>query len=143
MTFTALWTFEGSKHPNPVKSIEELNMPASLKREGDNIYFLRITGNLTKSDLGAAQDIAGDEIDHGAKPRLLVTLENFEGFERGASWGELEFLSTHINDIAKIAIVGDPKWESDAVAFAGAGSRQAPVKFFPAAKLSEARAWLI
>jgi hypothetical protein len=117
-------------------------MPAAIKHESDNIYALRITGNLTKSDLGAVQDIAGDEIDDGAKPRLLVTLEDFEGFERGASWGELEFLSTHINDIVKIAIIGDPKWESDALAFAGAGSRQAPVKFFPTTKTSEARAWL-
>jgi hypothetical protein len=48
----------------------------------------------------------------------------------------------HSPEIAKIAIVGEPRWESEAMAFAGAGSRHAPVKFFPSDAESRARAWL-
>jgi hypothetical protein len=76
------------------------------------------------------------------KPRVLAVLENFEGWERGADWGDLEFLFSHSHEIAKIAIVGEPRWESDALAFAGAGFRRAPVKFFPAGQETQARAWL-
>ena len=117
-------------------------MPASIQREANDIYVLRISGILTKPDLGEVQDLTAGEIEKGAKPRMLVLLEDFQGFERGETWGELEFLSTHTNDIEKIAIVGPPRWEADALAFAGAGSRRAPVKFFPTAKSSEAWDWL-
>jgi hypothetical protein len=44
--------------------------------------------------------------------------------------------------IEKIAIVADPKWEIETLAFAGAGFRRAPVKFFSANQLALARAWL-
>ena len=117
-------------------------MPASIQHEASDVYVLRISGTLTKSDLGGVQDYAAREIKNGAKPRILVMLEDFEGFERGAAWGELEFLFTHINDITKIAIVGSPRWEADALAFAGVGSRRAPVKYFSPAKSEEAWDWL-
>ena len=50
--------------------------------------------------------------------------------------------ATHGNEIAKIAIVGEPRWEPEALAFAGAGFRRAPVKFFPSDQQARARAWL-
>jgi hypothetical protein len=117
-------------------------MPASIQREANDLYVLRISGTLTKPDLGGVQSTATGEIEKGAKPRMLVLLEDFEGFERGETWGELEFLSTHTNDIEKIAIVGPPRWEAHALAFAGAGSRSAPVRYFPTAKSAEALTWL-
>jgi len=74
---------------------------------------------------------------------LLVILEKFEGWERGADWGnDLEFLFSHSVKIAKIAIVGEPRWETLALAFAGAGVRRAPVKFFPASELKQAHSWV-
>ena len=71
------------------------------------------------------------EIDAGVKPRVLAILEDPRGWERGAEWGNLELLSSHSPEIAKIAIVGEPRWESEAMAFADAGFRRAPMKFFP------------
>lgn len=44
--------------------------------------------------------------------------------------------------IAKIAIVGDPKWESRMLMFTGAGFRRAPVKCFTESQLPEAYDWL-
>jgi SpoIIAA-like len=49
---------------------------------------------------------------------------------------------SHGGEIAKIAIVADPRWEVQALAFAGAGVRRAPVRFFPLEELAAARAWL-
>jgi hypothetical protein len=74
--------------------------------------------------------------------RVLVTVENFEGFERGADWGDISFLVKHDHQVDKIAIGGDPKWESEMLIFAGAGFRQGQVKFFPQTQLAQARAWL-
>src|SRR5207249_12321006 len=74
----------------------------------------------------------------GSKPRLLVILENFEGWERGADWGnDLDFLFLHSGKISKIAIVAESRWETLALAFAGAGVRRAPVKFFPPNELEK------
>ena len=55
---------------------------------------------------------------------------------------DLEFVFSHSNEIARIAIVGEPRWEPEALAFAGAGFRRAPVKFFSTNQLAEARTWL-
>src|SRR5436190_1169580 len=117
-------------------------MPANIVREANNTYVLNISGTLKRSEFGDAQGATAGDIDTGVKPRILAILENFEGWERGADWGDLEFLFSHSNEIAKIAIVGEARWEPEALAFAGAGFRRAPVKYFPHAQLSEARTWL-
>ncbi len=41
------------------------------------------------------------------------------------------------------AIVAKLRWESLALAFAGAGVRRTPVKFFPPNELEQARSWLV
>jgi hypothetical protein len=42
---------------------------------------------------------------------LLAILEDFQGWERGVDWNDLEFTISHGGEIAKIAIVGEPRWE--------------------------------
>ena len=117
-------------------------MPANLELEPDGLCVLRISGKLQPSEFGAAQEALTRTIDAGVKPRLLAILDKFEGWERGADWNDLDFLFSHSDKIAKIAIVVDPSWEVPALAFAGAGVRRAPVKFFPPNELAEARQWL-
>ena len=117
-------------------------MPATIQFEPNNICVLRASGVLKRSEFGAGQATLAQKIDAGVKPRVLAILENFEGWERGADWNDLEFLFSHSNEIARIAIVGEPRWEPESLAFAGAGFRRAPVKFFPSDQQAEARAWL-
>jgi hypothetical protein len=117
-------------------------MPANIQRESNNIYVLRLSGTVLRSEFADVQERTAGDIDAGVKPRILALLENFEGFERGADWGELELLFSQSHEIAKIAIVGDPRWERDALAFSGAGFRKAPVRFFPVSQLADARDWL-
>jgi hypothetical protein len=114
-----------------------------IESEADDIYVLRISGLLKQSEFSGEQSVLARKIDSGSKPRLLFVLENFEGWERDADWGnDLDFLFLHSGKISKIAIVGAPRWETLALAFAGAGVRRAPVKFFPANELEPARRWL-
>ena len=117
-------------------------MPATIERDSDNSYLLRLSGTLQQSEFKYVQDQMAKDIDAGMKPRVLAILEDFAGWERPAAWGNIEFQYWHSNEIARIAVVGEPRWESEALAFAGAGLRNAPVKYFPAAQLDEARAWL-
>lgn len=117
-------------------------MPITLEREDDRTYLFRITGTLEQAEFQRAQGRMASDIDGGMKPRVLTVLESFEGWQRAAEWGNLDFQYWHSNEVAKIAIVGEPRWETDALAFAGSGQRKAPVKYFPTGKAAEARAWL-
>jgi hypothetical protein len=117
-------------------------MPLQIEPEPNDVYVLRISGALKQAEFAAGQQQFARKIDKGSKPRLLALLENFEGWERGADWNDLDFLVSHSGDIAKIAVVADPRWEVQALAFAGAGVRKAPVKFFPPDELAKARAWI-
>jgi hypothetical protein len=110
--------------------------------EPGGICVLRISGIWKRSDFGASQDEVAHNIDAGARPRVLAILEDFEGWERGADWNDLDFLFSHSDKIARIAIVGEPRWEVQGLAFAGTGFRSAPVRFFPPNELEQARAWL-
>ena len=117
-------------------------MPADMQRINNDTYVLRFSGTVLLAEFAKVQRTLSSDINAGTKPRVLATLENFEGWEKGADWGELDFLFAHGNDIDKIAIVGEPSWEGQAMAFAGAGFRRAPVKFFASSDLAAARAWL-
>jgi hypothetical protein len=115
-----------------------------MNYEPDDICVLRISGILKRSEFGAEQNALARKIDMGSKPRLLVVLESFEGWEGGADWeNDLDFLFLHSAKISKIAIVAEPRWETLALAFAGAGVRRAPVKFFPPNELEQARNWCV
>jgi len=117
-------------------------MGATIQQEAGYLRVLRITGLLKKSELDAALAAEAKEWEPATRVRVLIIVEDFQGWERGADWGDTSFLFTHDEQIEKIAIVADPRWETDVLMFAGAGIRKAPVKFFPPEQLALARAWL-
>ena len=117
-------------------------MSANLKQHDDRLCVLRIGGELKKSELDAVQSEFEEKIAGAGSVKLLVLLENFTGWERGEEWGDTDFFFKHRDDFEKIAVVGNPSWEAKVLAFAGAGLRKGPVKFFPETGEAEARAWL-
>lgn len=116
-------------------------MSANLEQHPDRLLVLRVGGELKKSELDAVQSEFVRMIVAGPV-KLLVLLEDFTGWERTEDWGDTDFFFSHRNDFEKIAVVGDARWESQVLAFTGAGLRQGPVKFFRETAESEARAWL-
>ena len=113
-----------------------------MQIEEDPIWRLRVSGVLKKAELDSAQAMAGQEIEKAGKIKVLVILEGFQGWEKGPDWADMTFTAMHGDEIEKIAIVGDPKWETDALMFAGAGVRRTQVKFFVPGEEAPARAWL-
>jgi hypothetical protein len=90
-------------------------MAAKIDYQPNDICVLRISGISKRSEFAAKQSALACKIDVGAKPRLLAILEEFEGWERGADWNDLDFLISHGGEIAKIAIVAEPRWEVQAL----------------------------
>ncbi|HSR13567.1 MAG TPA: STAS/SEC14 domain-containing protein [Thermodesulfobacteriota bacterium] len=117
-------------------------MGATVQQEGENLRVLRLTGLLKKAEWDAALAREAKQWTSATNVKVLVLAENFQGWERGADWGDLNFLVKHDAQIEKIAIVAEPRWETELITFAGAGFRHAAVKFFSAGEAAAARVWL-
>ena len=117
-------------------------MPVRIDYQPGHVHEMRFSGVLRRAEFAETQRTEAKLIDAGAQPRLLAILEDFEGWEKGTDWNDLDFMLSHGGGIAKIAIVGEAKWETQALAFTGAGFREAPVQFFPTGQEAQARAWL-
>lgn len=104
---------------------------------------LHISGILQRAEMAAIEKQIAQHIDAGERPRLLVLLDNFDGWQKGDSWVEADFMFSHGAKIAKIAIVGAGDRQSEVKAFTGAGLRPTPVMFYSDAEVEQARAWLL
>jgi hypothetical protein len=118
-------------------------MAATLRHENGDTYRMDITGVLRRRELDAVEENAADLIRRGARIRLLVVLDGFAGWEPGMSWRDMEFYIRHGDAIERIAIVGDETWRSEALMFASADLRKAPVEYFLPSELARAAAWLV
>ena len=100
-----------------------------------------ISGVLKRSDLAAGEAEIATRINAGESPRILVLLENFDGWQKGEDWNNFDFMFSYGDKIAKIAIVGAGDKQAEVKAFTGAGLRPTPVEFFAAT--DAARDWLL
>ncbi len=107
-----------------------------------NVYVFRISDVLKRAEFDTAQRELARNIAAGASPRLLVILERFEGWEHVDGWADIDLFTAYGHKIAKIALVSESRWEAEVMAFAGAGYRSTPVRFFLPADEPRARAWL-
>ena len=117
-------------------------MPISVQHERDDVYRLDLSGTLQPGDLGGAQDALVREIARLGSVRLLIVLLHFDGWARGSGWQDMSFYVNHGDRIDRIAIVGPARWRDEAMMFAAADLRRAPVRYFPEDALEEARTWL-
>lgn len=104
---------------------------------------IHLSGTLSHDELVAHQQLLAPHIEAGHTPRLLVVVGDFHGWERGGDWNQLDFMFSHGAKIAKIAFVGDAKWEAELKMFVGAGFRSAPVGYFETGREEVAKAWLL
>ena len=117
-------------------------MPISLTPEDGNIYRVEILGTLRSRDLADCQKTLTSEMDRVGAVRLLVLLNEFEGWEPHDDWRDLSFYVKHGDAVERIAIVGDDEWRARMLMFAGSDLRKAPVEFFGGGAVSAARSWL-
>jgi len=117
-------------------------MSVAMQHEQDNVYRVEMSGRLQRADFERCEAALADEMRRVGHVKLLFVLENFEGWGPGSGWNDLSFYVQHGDAIDRIAIVGDPRWQAEALMFAAAGLRRAPVEFFDNADLAAARSWL-
>ncbi len=115
-------------------------MPYQLMKSQDQEIWIKITGQITPRDFQECQALVelGAERFHQAK--VLIVLDRFQGWSKDETWTNASFLPD--SEIAKIAIVGDRRWEEQIFLFAGEPMRTAEMRFFSAGQLNDAQDWL-
>ena len=119
-------------------------MPITLAHAGGNVFRVELQGTLRKADLDRCQAQLAADMQRLGPVRLLLVLDGFAGWEPIDNWSDLSFYARHGDLIERIAIVGEERWRSEALMFAGADLRRAPVEFFAGSPASTdaASAWL-
>jgi SpoIIAA-like len=118
-------------------------MSAEVMSFANGIMTVKFGGKLTQPELAGVQQRAAEIMETHPKTRILVLTENFQGWDKGGAWDDVSFQAKHDQQIERMAIVGDKKWEDLAMLFIGKGFRKFPIQYFPPAGIEDARAWLV
>ena len=111
------------------------------EKAAGRILIVHATGKLTRADSQRLIPEADVMIAEHGKIRVLFVMDDFHGWEPGAMWDEFKFGVQHHNDVERVAIVGDRKWE-EWIAIASRPFTSAEVRYFDLADFLEARAWI-
>lgn len=105
-----------------------------------NVLEVKISGRLDKDAYAEFVPKIEQMIDREGKIRLLVQLHDFHGWTVGALWEDCKFDMKHFNDIERLAIVGETRWQHSMSVFCKAFTTAA-VEFFDPDELEIARIW--
>lgn len=99
-----------------------------------------LTGKLTKEAYDEFVPLTEQRIKQYGKIRMLVILHDFHGWDAGALWEDIKFDVKHFNDIERLAIVGETKWEKGMAVFCRPFTT-AKIKYFDHSEIDAARQW--
>lgn len=102
---------------------------------------ITVTKTLVKEDYQTIVPFVNQMVQKHRKIRMLVVMHDFEGWTAGAAWEDTKFTLDHFNDIERLAMVGETKWQH-AMAVFSKPFTTATVRYFDHSALAEARAWL-
>ncbi|HZZ72270.1 MAG TPA: STAS/SEC14 domain-containing protein [Pirellulales bacterium] len=107
----------------------------------DELLEVRLSGKLTKEAYAQLVPAVETQIKAHGKLHILLVLHDFHGWTAGALWEDFKFDIHHWSDIARLAIVGEKKWEQGMATFCKPFTK-ATVKYFDQSQLEAARAWV-
>ena len=117
-------------------------MSAEIVSFSGNILTFKIAGKLIEAELRAVQTKAAMLIQQHGAVRALILTEDFQGWESNGDWDDPWFHAENDPFIAKLAIVGEKKWEELSLVFTAKGMRPFPIEYFAPNEVALARAWL-
>lgn len=106
-----------------------------------NVVEVHATGKLTNEAYEEFVPMTEARIKECGKIRVLFVMHDFHGWSAGAAWEDLKFDLKHFNDIERLAIVGETKWEKGMSVFCRPFTT-AEIKYFDHTEINEAREWI-
>lgn len=111
------------------------------KSAAGTLVTLRIKEKLDKADYERFVPMVESQMHRDAPLRLLIELRDFKGWTAGALWEDTKFAARHFNDIDRIAVVGESRWQQGVALFFKPFTAAA-VRYFDMAAVDEARRWI-
>ena len=106
----------------------------------DGYVEVHAGGKLDRSDYETLVPEIEQLIREEGKLRIVVVMEHFHGWTAGALWEDVKFDARHFNDVDRLAIVGDQKWQERMASLCRLFTT-AEVKYFDRVEIEDARQW--
>jgi hypothetical protein len=117
-------------------------MPVEVHEKAEGrILEVPVTGKLSREDYERFVPEIEKLIRRHGKIRLMFWMHDFHGWDVAALWEDIKFDARHFNDIERLAMVGETKWQQRMAAFCRPFTT-AEIRYFDTYQLDEARAWL-
>ncbi len=117
-------------------------MSVFVELDSDSMILnVRVSDKLTKDDYATFAPQLEKYVEQHGPLRVLLQTDDFHGWEASALWEDIKFNVRHFNDIERLAIVGEKKWEKGMATFCKPFTT-ASIRYFPPDQLEEARNWV-
>ena len=117
-------------------------MSIALVQDAAQKYLsVTVSGKLQTADYARLVPQVERLIRSHGKLHILLILYDFHGWTAGAMWEDIKFDARHFSDIAKLAVVGEAKWEKGMAAFCKPFTA-AKVRYFSQEEIAAAQAWV-
>ena len=111
------------------------------EENGGKIFAVHVSGKLAKADYELFVPEFERLVQQHGKMRMLFDMTDFHGWEASALWEDTKFAMHHFDDIEKIAMVGEKRWQQGMALFCKPFTK-ATVRYFDHVDAVEARKWL-
>lgn len=117
-------------------------MPISMIENSEaHTLEVHLTGKLLRGDFLEFIPAAERAIAQWGKFGIMVVMRNFEGCEVSALWEDIKWDARHYNDVERVALIGEKKWQAGMSKFCQPFSG-AEIRYFDVRDLEQARHWV-
>lgn len=116
-------------------------MIEQLPGGSEKVLAFKLSGKLHDGDYAKFVPVIDAAVAKQGKVRLLAQFQDFHGWDLHALWDDIKFSATHCSAVERIALVGDRQWEKWMAGVCKPFTR-ATIRYFDAADIDSARAWL-
>lgn len=82
-----------------------------LDRSSGTVLGVKVIGKLTQADYRQLAERLETMLGRHDKVRILIEMEDCQGWDIGAAWDNLKFGFQHDHQCERCAVVGEKKWQ--------------------------------
>jgi hypothetical protein len=112
-----------------------------IEKSDGRTLEIHLSRKLTRADFMEFIPVAERFITDWGKFGVVVVMRDFEGCEVGALWEDMKWDTKHYDDVERVALVGEKKWQAGMSKFCRPFSG-AEIKYFDVRDINQARLWV-
>jgi hypothetical protein len=125
-----------------MNEVKEMSGVTLQETNEGKVLEIHVTGKLAKQDYEQFAPVVDRMVQEKGKIRLLVEMDHFHGWTAGALWEDIKFDLKHFNDIERIALVGETRWQHGMSIFCKPFTA-AKIRYFEQDAMVDAKDWLM